>query len=110
MEEGIDVDTALDRFMGNEEMYCRFLLKFFEDANYGRLQEAFEEKNPKACFEAAHAMKGVILNLGMDVLARDLIPMVEIFRKGTCEGAETYLDGFDGCYQQLRNRLITLLT
>ncbi|MCR5033763.1 MAG: Hpt domain-containing protein [Lachnospiraceae bacterium] len=109
MQEGLDVDSALDRFMDNEEMYCRFLLKFFEDANYGRLQEAFSQKNAKECFEAAHALKGVILNLGMDRLAGEIKPIVEIFRSGTCEGADKGLEQFNESFRQLRDHLMTLL-
>ena len=40
VEAGIDVDSALDRFMGNEKLLDKFLGKFPADQNYAKLVEA----------------------------------------------------------------------
>ena len=34
---GVDVDQALERFMGNEALYEKFALKFLDDGNYAVL-------------------------------------------------------------------------
>ena len=31
---GVDLDSALERFMGNEGLYLRFAGRFLEDRNY----------------------------------------------------------------------------
>ncbi len=109
LDEGISVDAALERFLGNEEMYISFLLRFFEDPNFVRLQDAFAAKDVKECFEASHAMKGVLLNLGMDLLNQDLIPLVEQFRAGSMEGCDELLKRYTEHYERLREHLNTLL-
>lgn len=35
-ENGTDVDTVLKRFLGNEAMYIKFLVKFIDDKNIER--------------------------------------------------------------------------
>ena len=65
---GIDYDTALRRMMGKESLYYRFLKKFLDDENYVLLLEAAGQGDSGAAFRAAHTLKGVCGNLGMDRL------------------------------------------
>ena len=37
-DQGVDYDTALERFMGREELYKRFLVKFLADENFNQLE------------------------------------------------------------------------
>ena len=39
-DAGIDVNSAIERFMGNESLFERFLKKFLEDSNYHDLLAA----------------------------------------------------------------------
>jgi hypothetical protein len=41
-EQGIDVDDALNRFMGNEDLYVKCLGQFLEDENYPKLIAALD--------------------------------------------------------------------
>ena len=41
---GIDVDNALERFMGKDDFLERMLKKFAADVNYQRLVEAVERQ------------------------------------------------------------------
>ena len=45
---GIDVDAALERLIGSDALLERFLKKFAADANYARLQAAFEQSTATA--------------------------------------------------------------
>ena len=60
---GVDPDSALERFMGNEGLYLRFAGRFLEDRNYEELLKAMEKGDTKAAFAAAHTLKGVSGNL-----------------------------------------------
>ena len=56
-EAGINVDTALKRFLDDEEMYFEFLNSFVEDTLMSRLKQAVQKGSVDDAFEAAHALK-----------------------------------------------------
>lgn len=78
---GLKLDQILDRFMGNEELYEKFLVKFLEDTNFIELKNNLEEKKYEDAFVNAHTLKGVCANLGLDCLSESLIPVVEVLRE-----------------------------
>lgn len=41
-KRGIDVDDALNRFMGNQPLYVKCLRQFLEDENYSKLTKALD--------------------------------------------------------------------
>lgn len=83
---GVDVDLALGRFLNNEKMYMRFLLKFLDDKSLALLESSIAEDKLKDAFLYAHNMKGLTANLGINSLSEILTPMVEQLRRGetTC--------------------------
>ena len=38
-ENGADVDATLKRFMGNETLYMKFIMKFLDDKNFAGVKE-----------------------------------------------------------------------
>ncbi|MCM1104997.1 MAG: Hpt domain-containing protein [Clostridium sp.] len=79
---GVNLNEALERFMGNEELLVRFLKKFVNDSSYQSLVKAMGEKNAKDAFEAAHALKGVCGNLSIAKLFEHVCRLVELLRGG----------------------------
>ena len=77
-EAGINVDTALKRFLDDEEMYFEFLNSFVEDTLMSRLKQAVQNGSVDDAFEAAHALKGLCANLSIDSMSKMIVPMVEI--------------------------------
>lgn len=65
-ENGADVDMTLKRFMGNESIYMKFIMKFLDDKSYESIKENLEGKNYEEVFKGAHTLKGVTANLGLD--------------------------------------------
>lgn len=65
---GVDVDSTLERFMGNEELYLKFVRKTGEDPTVGELMEALERGDYDAVYRSAHTLKGVAANLGFSYL------------------------------------------
>ena len=47
---GVDIDSALERCLGNETLLCRFYAKFLEDPNYAKLQTALAARDPAGLF------------------------------------------------------------
>lgn len=44
IENGADVEGTLHRFMGNEALFAKFLLKFKDDKNYAGLVESLDQE------------------------------------------------------------------
>lgn len=65
-ENGADVDTALNRFMGKEELYLKFIQKFQNDKNLENLQDCYKNDDYEGIFASAHSLKGVSGNLGLN--------------------------------------------
>lgn len=79
-ESGADVPATLKRFMGNENMYLKFLKKFPEDQNYQKLGESLEAGNYEEAFRCAHTLKGVAANLGLTPVQTAVSGLVEELR------------------------------
>ena len=79
-ENGADVETTINRFMGNEAMYLKFLGKILDDQNYKMLGENLEAKNYEEAFKCAHTLKGVTANLGLDPIQKAVSELVEEIR------------------------------
>ena len=79
--KGVDVKTALARFMGNVNIYKKFLIKFPDDENFKKIKTAIDAKDKDAAFMAAHTVKGVAANLGRNPISSTVEKIVEIFRR-----------------------------
>lgn len=84
-ELGVNIDETLERFVDNEDLYFRCLNKLVDDKNYDNMNLAIEKKDPQAAFDAAHALKGVTANLGLDKLFKEMRIITEVFRAGSLE-------------------------
>lgn len=65
---GINVDTALSRFMGIDSILLKSLKLFLADTNIETFQTALENNNAEQAYHAMHTIKGVCGNLSMDRL------------------------------------------
>lgn len=66
---GINMEDTLKRFMGNEELYGKFLEKFLHDDSYNQLKISLQEQDLGEAYKNAHS-KGVTANLGIDPLSK----------------------------------------
>lgn len=85
---GFDVDGAMRRFLNNEQLYKKCLKKLLDDKSFESLKQAFDEGNCEEAFKAAHTMKGIVANLGLEKLHELVSPMVEKLRAGNLDIAE----------------------
>lgn len=83
---GCDVAGAMDRFLEDEEFYFSCYDKFMEDPGFAQLKNELNDHDVKAAFDCAHALKGVIANLGLSSLYDRIVEIVEPLRAGTDEG------------------------
>ena len=102
---GIETDSAIERFMGNEALYERFALGFTEDRNYETLLKAMEAGDTKTAFTAAHTLKGVCGNLSFTGLLRAVADIVEPLRAGKLETAKAVLPQLTEQYEKTTEAL-----
>ena len=95
---GIDVNDALERFMGNEGLFERFLKKFADDENYEKLKAAVSEGDAETMLTASHTLKGVCGNLSMTELFTLFDHQVKELRAGNTEGAKALMNEIDTAY------------
>lgn len=80
-KNGADLKSALRSFMGKEEMYEKYLVKFLkEDPNYDNLMSSLENKKYPEAFRCAHTLKGVSINLGLVPLYESVSDLTEELR------------------------------
>lgn len=87
-EVGINVDSAMNRFLDDEDMYFEFLNQFLEDNLMSRLEQVVNAGQVKEAFDVAHTLKGVCANLSIDSMSSIVAPMVEILRSNSLEGVK----------------------
>ncbi len=79
-ENGADVEGTLHRFMNNDALFLKFILKFKDDQNYAKLKQYLDEKNYEEAFKAAHTLKGVSANLGLNPIFDRASAVTELLR------------------------------
>ncbi|MBR4670510.1 MAG: Hpt domain-containing protein [Butyrivibrio sp.] len=98
---GVDWDDVLGRFMGNEDLIAKFMIKFLSDKNMGELTKYLEEGNVTEAFKAVHALKGVSANLGLKGMLGNVCELTEILRAGSMDGYEEYYNAIKPKYDEL---------
>ena len=86
-EAEMDVEGALARFCGNSALYEKFLGKFLQDDNFKKIGAAVEAEDSQEMLIAAHTLKGVAGNLGLNGLMEACAEMVSQLRSNSMEGA-----------------------
>lgn len=64
-KNGADVKGSIDRFLGQEEIYAKFLKKTIDSPEFEKLTTCLEQEDYKEAFHCAHTIKGVAGNLGL---------------------------------------------
>lgn len=100
-EAGIQVETALGRFMGNEALFLKFLLRFPADPSYSQLREALQQEDLQQAFTAAHTLKGTAGNLSLEELYHPVSLAVEDLRAGNLAAAKERLPQMEKAYQAI---------
>ena len=95
---GGDLKNVMKR-IPNEAMIGKFVRKYANDPTYSRLTAAVEAKNWKDVFLAAHTLKGICQNLGMDNLYRSSFEVTEALRGGSNNTNEEMLSRLKADYE-----------
>ena len=98
---GVNWSDVQERFMGNEDLVEKFMLKFLNDASFAALTKGLEDKNAEEAFKGCHTLKGVTGNLALDGMRPDVLELTEILRAGSLEGSEELYARIKASYDEL---------
>ncbi len=101
IEWGVNWDDVKDRFMGNENLIEKFMLKFLNDKSFEQLTTEIGNRDVQEAFKACHTLKGVSGNLGLDGFRPPVLELTEILRAGSLEGADELYMQIKEKYEQL---------
>lgn len=68
-ENDVDVDTAVDRLMGHDELYLEFIKRLPEELNLAAIREALAQQDAESFHFYLHGLKGFASNLGITEIA-----------------------------------------
>ena len=98
---GVEVEESIRRFSGNETLYEKFLLRFLKDDTYQKVMNAYEAGDKEEALIAAHTLKGVSANLGLQSLFKICSEMVIRLREDNYEGARDLAGDLEREYRQI---------
>ncbi len=100
-----DVEGALRRLYGNEELYKTCLIQFLDDPTMGELNAAGAAKAWDDAFTAAHALKWLAGNLGFVPLMHDVGRLVTIIRSGRSDEIPDCLSSVNSRYRDITDAI-----
>lgn len=99
---GADTQTGLARCMNKEDFYLKLIGMGLKETRFEGLGTALEAKNLEKAFELCHSLKGVIGNIALDPLYKEICEMTELLR------AKTDTD-YTGIYKKIMDMRAELL-
>lgn len=97
---GGNADEMVARLGGSEDLVKRFVKKFAEDKTFGSLVDALSKDDVDVAFRAAHTIKGVAANLGLEHLYAKAVTVTELLRSRNIAEAKNAMPSLDDEYQK----------
>jgi len=91
--------------LGGAVMTVRFLRLFPGDGSFSALAAALHSSDTAAAFRAAHTLKGVAANLGLERLRSMASDVTERLRSGDLSGAQALFPETEAAYRQVLTAL-----
>ncbi|WP_051656571.1 Hpt domain-containing protein [Butyrivibrio sp. AE3004] len=101
LDWGVNWTDVQERFMGNEDLVQKFMLKFLNDKSFEELTCGLENKDVEAAFKGCHTLKGVTGNLALDGMRPEVLELTEILRAGSLDGSEPLYEKIKKSYDEL---------
>lgn len=90
---GIHAEEAIERLMGKEHIFLKYLFRFPEDKNYDELLDALSKKDLDGAFRAIHTLKGTASSVGLISVYEIADPLTEKLR--AARSSQTAARSFD---------------
>ncbi len=101
---GGSYESAL-RILQMDKLISKFIVRLPQDKSFAKLMDAWQARRGDGMFEAAHALKGVSANLGLNSLSELASAVAEEFRPGksrtmTDEQLDSHMEKVRAKYEQ----------
>lgn len=101
IEAGVNVDNALERFMGNEKMLEKYLGRFLTEKSYAALADAIAASDQAAAQAAAHTLKSVCGTIGCEGMQALVVDQEAAMRAGNWDAAVAMMPEIAKTYEQI---------
>ena len=81
---GIDYDDGVKRFMSNEALYEKMLVKFLDDTSLSDARNALADNDGDKLFMSVHSLKGISGNLSLTSVYDCSSKIVALIRSKDC--------------------------
>ncbi len=98
---GVDIPAAKERFMGNGELYFRFLYKIVDHPQFDELKKAFQAGDKRQALTMSHNLKSLTGNLSLIKLHGLLAAQVIKLREDDWDSALATLDDIIAEYERI---------
>lgn len=106
---GINVDAALNRFMGKEAMLNKFFTRFLSDKSYNALLDAMKQSDADAAKAAAHMLKSVCGTIGCEAMQNMVVNLEAQLKAGNFAEAQSMLPEIENEYAKISEALTKFL-
>ena len=107
---GVDFDQTVKRFMGNTDLYAKFLTKFLDDGTFSKIAPAFDKDDMEEALATSYTLKGVSGNLGMTRLYKACSDTVALIRAGEKEQAKKSFAELKSAYDEIHSVIKDILS
>lgn len=101
---GGNYNDAIGRLI-TEERVKKFLFMFLKDTSFSELESAMKCRDYDSAFRAAHTLKGVCANLGIEKLGKVSSEITEALRAKDNDAADRLFPQVSQCYSITMNAL-----
>lgn len=102
---GSDAGNIIGRLGGNSSLVKMFLSKFPSDGSFSELKKALNDGDVSVAFRAAHTLKGVCANLGLQNLYEKASSVTEMLRGGSLDDAKKAFPSLEEEYKKVLESL-----
>ena len=85
---GCETTETMKHFLDDDILLVDCIRQVLNDPAFDSLEEGLKRHDTKIAFEAAHTLKGVCANTELSPLLNEIVPIVEMLRKGCLEGVD----------------------
>lgn len=103
IDNNIDIDTAIERFGNNEELYLKYFHSFVNDNTYKQFKESFKVDKLWQSQNILITFIGIVGNLGFVKLYEYGNELLKAIKGGNASNAVLALDKLDSSYENMLN-------
>lgn len=101
---GVDIETVMERFVDDEELYKDCFIMFINDEGFSKLGESIRKKDYVSAFDYAHMLKGVSANLGLTRLLKEICNIVEPLRHEEYDNLDKQYEDMEDALEEIKKQ------